>query len=154
MLSIRIEPGFNGPSLPEMLPLLIDTDQPVEVAWENTRLEISLLDHVRHKQLTLVVKDLATMERSATTIGVPFIFDQDLKTSAVQALNSKSDSNWRALAAQLGPGVARGLLIEIASDFLKKGKSVKPLRSVVNGMMFDGVSSFDSDVLFGLAARM
>lgn len=155
MFAIRIEPNFNGPSLPEMLPLLADTDQPVEVAWENSRAEIALLDQVRDKAVTLIVNDLAAMERTAISVGVGFKFDRALKSTAFKALNNKDgELNWRGLVTQMGTGVSRSLLIRITSDNVRKGNSVTPLRTIANGCLFDNVSAFDADVLLGLASRM
>jgi len=153
MLNLRIQSDYNGPTISEMLPLLADTEAPVEIAWGNTRPEIAALNRVRHKKITLVVPDLATMERAAAILGLSMVFEPSLKASAFKALNVNDTSNWRNFVTQMGAGVSRGLLIGIAGDYVRRGRRVPSLRAVVNGCMFDGVSSFDADVLLGLQAR-
>lgn len=150
MILLRIQEEYHGPTLPEMTDLLEGNSGPIEVRWENTRREIALLERFRDREITLVVKDLAAMERAASSVGANFTFERDILVTALTALNSNEHSGWRSFVARMGSGVSRGLLIGIASSGIRRGLKVASLRSVLDGCLFEDVSPIDADVLLGL----
>jgi hypothetical protein len=68
MITMRIEPGFKGPTLPELGPFLGDKGA-AEVRWTNSRADHAALRRCRpHSDLTLVVFDMGTMSRTALAL--------------------------------------------------------------------------------------
>lgn len=150
MLSLRVDPDFNGPSLKEMIPLLGDTAGPVEVAWENSRIEAALVNRFRDCDLVLVVPTLAAMEQAAATLGIAYAFDRRMKFSASEALNSNEVADWRPFVSRMGSSVTRGLMLGLVGESVRMGIKVPALQAVVDWCVFDNVSPADSDVLLGL----
>lgn len=149
MIKIRVEPEFQGPGLLDIIDLLNDTE-PIEVHWTNTKTEIQRLTPLRRRSVTLVVDDLATMERTASSVGARLVFEPGIISRGALALSDPSVSGWRVLVNEVGVPASRGVLVAIADRALSLGLAARPFRSVLYECMFSDVSPIDLDILLGL----
>ena len=150
MITIRIEEGHRGPSILEMGTLL-EQGGPIVVAWENTGPEIKLLGQYQDRDITLVVPDLITMERAASTVGGSYVISLELKTRASYSLIRKG-GNWREFAQQVGPAVARAALFSLMAANLRAGHDIPAIRKVLVDSLFCNISPVDIDVLVAIRA--
>ena len=152
MISLRIEPDFKGPTLPEMASLLDDvTEAPIEVRWENSRLDIEAIHKLNPRfHVVLVVADMPTMSRSASALGIPMVIGEDLLTTVRGSLN-QSEGNWRQISASISSQVSRDAVLRIAGNSVRKGLNPVLLRRVAMDFALNKANSTDAEVLLGLA---
>jgi hypothetical protein len=155
MIRLRIAPNFEGPTMEEWARLLETGPAPteeIEVRWTGTKQDTRLLRQHARLVITLVVPDLAAMERAANYLGLPLLLEPNLLETGSRSLRSRSQSDWRAFAHRVTPSVARGVLIRLGADSIRKGKNPKT-RHVASECLFEGVAPVDADVLLTLRAE-
>lgn len=150
MKKMRIDPLYTGPTIVEMESLLPLSNDPIEVRWENTKPEIRLLRQHPDRAVTLVVRDLSVMERTATTLGMAYVLHRELIEDANKALR---DGTWREFAARQGPQVARSVALRLLALNLRAGRQPGKFRRLVEETLFENTAPVDLDTLRGLQSR-
>jgi len=150
MITIRIEEGYRGFNILE-LGTLLEQGGPIVISWENTVPEIKLLREHQDRDITLVVPDLAAMERAASTVGGSYVISLELKSRASFNLIRKG-GNWREFVQQVGPAVARATLFSLMAANLRAGHDIPAIRKVLVDSLFHKISPVDFDVLVALRA--
>ena len=147
-VEIKLSPSFQGPTLLELEPVIDETSGKIEVRWENSKPEVSLLYKNSHRSYILYVKDISTLERSVSMLGVSFILDSTLLESARLSLTSRRAAhNWDNIAGQYGTNVSRSILTRLLADSLRKGKDPKRTALVTREVLLEGVSPVDAGIL-------
>ena len=150
MIEIIIHPSFHGPSIFEVEPVLGSIQDKVEVSWKNTKAELVVLQQYLNKAFILYVEDLSTMERTATALGLHFIFNVSLLESGRLALASRKLYGWRNFTEEIGSTVCRSLITRLSADFIRKGKHPK-LAKIATECFLENVNPIDADVLLRLS---
>jgi hypothetical protein len=150
MIRLRIADKFQGPTMEQWAPLLDPAPtSEIEVRWTGTKQDTRLLRKFVQLSITLVVPDLRAMERAASYLGLRFHLDPGLLETGGKSLLDRSISDWRAFTYGVTPPVARGLMIRLGADSIRKGHNPK-LRLVASECLFEGVAPIDADVLISL----
>jgi hypothetical protein len=153
MLSLRIEDKFTGPTIVEIEPLFSLSSEPFDVRWEGTKQEKRLARKYKDRPLTLVVPNLAAMEKAAATLGLGYDFDRGLMVTGKNSLANK-DGKWRDFTRDNGSYVARGTVLKgLATMFRKGGPPSKDLRQTVVNSVLDQIQPIDLDVLLLLRLK-
>ena len=149
MVQLRIDPKYKGVTLVQMESLLAESDEPLEVLWENSRRERALFRRCRDRDITLIVRSLSVMERSAASLGLRYAVTGDLFNTSVDCLASPS-TDWRELTKRIGHGVSRSLLVAMAAHGLRTGVDHAATRKVALESLFNNVSPQEADNLVAL----
>jgi hypothetical protein len=152
MHTLVVTRGYQGPTVLELerSGLFDGSTRHAEVAWRNSREELGTLQRYPDVQCVLHVEDMTVMQRSANSLGISPALDETTIREGFVALTDKSVSDWRRFTSSVGVTPARGVLVRLASDTIRKGQNPSNLRKVIQHCVFRGVNAVDADVLLGL----
>ena len=149
MVTLRVLPVYPGATILEMASLLPLSNEPIEMKWGNTKSEIRLLRDYPDRDVTLVVPDLAAMERTAVALGLPIQSVRGEANRAAAEVNSKAGT-WREYAARMGPTVSRGMILRATAQYARIGRDVRSVRHVLIESVLNHTAPIDPDVLISL----
>jgi hypothetical protein len=101
----------------------------------------------------LVVPDLNSMERTATTLGLPYQLAQAAINECMGAINTDVGGVWGTFVKTVGPGVSRGIAVRVVADCIREGNDPKPLRKLLVDCVLNNLPPMDADVLLALRVR-
>jgi hypothetical protein len=153
MISFLIQRKFEGPSIIEMESLLLLSNEPVTVIWSNTKVERLVLRRYPKRDFTLVVPDLSSMERTATTLGLSYKVDNAALNDCVQAIDNDTGGVWATFVRMVGPSVSRGLAVRVVADSIREGNDPTPLRKLLVDCVLNNLLPMETDVLLALRVR-
>ena len=139
------------PSLIEMEPSLenITSKEPIEVRWDNSKIEKEVLNHHKHRGFKLYVPDLMSSERAVASLELPLNLDNNLVGNACVALTNKKLDNWREFIRNVGTAVGKNIVLKLAADEIRNGNKPK-LAYVAKDVFLEGVTPVDVDTLLRL----
>ena len=149
MVEIHVNPTYSGPTLLELAPIMDDVQGTVEVRWNGTKEERTLLGKFPGRAVRLMVPDLPAMERAATTLGLPYGFDTALLTTALTSLTSRKAYNWRSFSDSVGTNLTRSILTRLSAGAIRKGVTPR-LANIASECLIEGINPIDADVLLRL----
>jgi hypothetical protein len=148
-LEIKLNPDFQGPTLLELEPVIAETQGQIEVRWENSKAEVALLYENSNRFFLLHVKDISTLERTASAFGTSFAVDPTILESArLSFVSRKAAQNWDHINSQYGQNVSRSILTRLLADSIRKGKDPRVAAPVAQEVLLDQVNPLDASVLF------
>jgi hypothetical protein len=151
MIELVVTPEFKGPNILEIGPVLENVQGTVDISWTNSKAEQIVLKQHSDRNFRLHVVDFSLMERTATALGLKFVFDLNIPESAKLALLHRKTYNWRNFCEEVGLGVTRGVLTKITADLARRGKRPR-LIPIVADCILEGINPCDVDVLLRLEA--
>lgn len=149
MVELRINPQYSGPTILELDSIIADVQGAVEVRWQGTKAEYSTLEHYPKRVFILHVQDLPAMERAATALGQPYVFDTGLLATALTSLTSRKAYNWRAFSEGVGTAITRSLITRLSAGAIRKGVTPR-LANIASECLIEGINPIDADVLLRL----
>lgn len=153
MVQILVDSGLHDrcPSLFEIEPSIehIDSGEPIEVSWENSKSEQEVLNRHKDREFKLYVSDISAKERATAVLELPLNLDTNLVGNARIALVNKKLYNWREFNRNVGPVVSRHIVLKIAADEIRNGNKPK-LAYVAKDVFLDGVTPSNVDTLLRL----
>jgi hypothetical protein len=153
MITFRIQKKFEGPTILEMASLLPLSEESVTVAWSNSKVERLVLRKYPNRDFILVVPDLNAMERTATTLGLPYKLDNPAINGCMEAINNNVGGSWGTFVKTVGPSVSRGIAVRLVADCIREGNDPTQLRKVLVDFVLDNVPPMDADLLLVLRFR-
>jgi hypothetical protein len=140
---------FHGPTILEFGDSIENvTDEVVELRWTNTRAEFVALERYDRK-FRLYVEDQAAMEKAATMLGHPLHIEPRLLENAKTSLTRRKTYDWRNFTETVGPTMTRSVILKLAADAVRKGKTPK-LADIAGRLQLSSMSPIDADVLLRL----
>jgi hypothetical protein len=89
------------------------------------------------------------MERAATALGQPYVFDTGLLATALTSLTSRKAYNWRAFSEGVGTAITRSLITRLSAGAIRKGVTPR-LANIASECLIEGINPIDADVLLRL----
>ena len=146
-----VDPGYMGPTLLDLIPILRDIPDPIDVRWEGGPEEIQAYLTHSNRDYRLIVPSPEVADKTAWVLAGPLMVDPAELEAARKALSHRSaGSAWRTTAEDLGPSRSLLLLTKIVGDSLRAGNHPRNAASVACACLQGGVSPVDADILIRL----
>jgi|GEM_PF-2963797 len=150
MVKIEVDPGFRGPTIAELEPVVQDIpDDPLRVRWGGTREETKLLESHGNRNFVLCVAGMEEMGAAAGMLGAALQMEGRILGGGGNALASKKAYNWKTFSEGIGPSATRSLVVKLAVDSVRQGKQ-PVLARVAADVLLGKASPMDADVLIRL----
>lgn len=149
MIDIKVSPEYSGPTILELESLIADVQGVIEVRWQGSKAECLALEKYPQRMFILNVQDMSAMERTATALGQPYVFETSLLATALTSLTSRKAYNWRSFSDGVGTAVTRSLLTRISAGAIRKGV-IPRLANIASECLIESVNPIDADVLLRL----
>ena len=145
---IVVDPKFNGPSIVALESSIPDIPaEMIDVKWTNTKPEFYVFQKFRGaKKFRLYVMDIQAQERASSFLGRSLQLDSNIIQKGKMSINA---IGWREYAGDLGTAVTRSVMIKIAADKIRGGKS-GTLASIARDCLLGNINPIDADVLLRL----
>jgi len=150
---IKIERDYEGPSIVEIESIIDNiTEEPIKVAWGNTRDEINALHRFPKRQFLLHVQDFPARDRTTSVLGLPLRLESTVVERSKLLLTDLKAADWRTFCKEQESqhGVStKYALLKLVADALRKGKT-PALAEIVGHLFLSGIDIKDVDILLRL----
>ena len=148
--SVQVDPGFTGPTLCDLAPILEDLPDPVEVRWTGSKQDYLVFESWAHRELVLITPDVETSEKTLWALGGKLPISPEDLQAAKTALTSTKDQTWRTRVEGLGVARATLLLTTVVGDSIRAGRRPAASASIAIDCLLSRVNPADADVLLRL----
>ncbi len=151
MIQIVINPEYTGPTILEWGTSSRNVeDEFVEIAWGNTKQEITQLERLTDCNFRLNVPDAAMQERAAISLQSDLDLNVTLMSAAKLALNGRKSYDWRNFADDKPLPLTRSILTKMSADSLRRGREPLLAQFADTFASENGINPIDADVLLRL----